>query len=215
MKVIQSVVLSIALLSLYGNTAQTSETKRQNVVRDARNITPLAVGSPVPDVALSTKDGERVKLKAKIQQPTVVVFYRGGWCPYCNVQLAGLATVQKQLKSLGFSLLAISPDRPSINKASLQKDTLSYTLLSDTTMQAAKAFGIAFKLDDQTITRYKQYDIDLEAASGRSHNLLPVPSVFIVDQSGIIRFVHADPDYKVRLSEEKLLAAARRLAAQQ
>jgi peroxiredoxin len=82
-------------------------------------------------------------------------------------------------------------------------------LLSDAQMNAARAFGIAFRVDDATVQKYKEYNIDLEAASGATHHELPVPAVFIIDRNGVIRFAHWDPDYKVRMKGEEILAAAR------
>ncbi len=88
-----------------------------------------------------------------------------------------------------------------------------FTLLSDASMSAARAFGIAFRVDDATFARYKSFGIDLEAASGQTHHELPVPAVFILDRAGVIRFAHANPDYTVRLAAEPLLEAARSVAA--
>ena len=91
----------------------------------------------------------------------------------------------------------------------MQKEKLTYTLLSDSKMEAAQALGIAFKVDDATLDRYEEYGIDLERASGEKHHLLPVPSVFIVGTDGTISFEHVNPNYKVRLHPDLLLAAAK------
>ena len=85
---------------------------------------------------------------------------------------------------------------------------MSYQLLSDSKMEASQGFGLAFKVDDKTHEIYKGYGIDLEAASGEKHHLLPVPSVFLVGTDGIIDFSYVNPDYKVRIEPEILLAAA-------
>jgi peroxiredoxin len=112
---------------------------------------------------------------------------------------------------MGFAVLAVSPDLPESLRSSADKESLTYTLLSDSDMNAAKAFGIAFHVDDETVEKYKDFNIDLEAASGRMHHLLPVPSVFIIDRDGVILFAHANPDYKVRLSPEEVMSAAKAL----
>jgi peroxiredoxin len=93
---------------------------------------------------------------------------------------------------------------------SLKVDELGYVLYSDQAMEAARAFGIAFQVDDETLERYKRFGIDLEAASNRDHNQLPVPSVFLVTKGGTIRWVYSNDDYTVRPENEKLLEAARR-----
>ena len=127
------------------------------------------------------------------------------------MQLGQLQKIAKDLQGLGFRIVAVSPDRPEKLKASKDKNELGYVLLSDSTMAAAKAFGIAFRLDDEAIEKYKTFGIDLEAASGEKHHLLPVPSVFLVDD-GVIEFTYADPNYRRRVDPDVLLAAARSVA---
>lgn len=138
--------------------------------------------------------------------------FRGGWCPYCNVQLGQLKEIEKELVALGFQIVAISTDKPEILKAHAEENNFSYTVVSDAEMTAAKALGIAFKVDDETFNKYKsKFKIDLEEFSGFDHHLLPVPSVFIVDKEGVIQFSYVNPDYKTRLSSKVLLAAAKAL----
>ena len=109
--------------------------------------------------------------------------------------------------------MAISADRPEKLQETVQKHMLTYTLLSDARMLAARAYGIAFQLDAAMVERYRGYSIDLEAASGETHHLLPVPSVFLVDAGGVIRYAYSNADYKVRIPTDDLLAAATELAA--
>jgi peroxiredoxin len=110
-------------------------------------------------------------------------------------------------------VIAISADRPSALAKSREKHDLGYTLYSDGSLAAARAFGIAYQLDDAEVARYAGYDIDLEAASGHSHHQLPVPSVFLVEAGGTIRWVYSNPDYEVRPDNASLLEAARKLAS--
>lgn len=174
----------------------------------------LEAGKAAPDVTLRTADGEPFDLgEAYAKQPTVILFYRGGWCPYCNTHLQEVAEIQPQLEQMGYQVLAVSPDRPAELRKTAGEQELDYRLLSDADMEAAKGFGVAFEVDPQTITRYKGYGIDLEQASGRDHHMLPVPSVYLVDTSGRIVFAHSNPDYKVRLSKQAMLAAARQAAS--
>lgn len=148
-------------------------------------------------------------------KPTVLAFYRGGWCPFCNTHLGALKQVESTILESGWQMLAISPDRPEKLAETEQKQQMSYRLLSDSKMAAAKAFGIAFKVDDATIERYKSYGIDLQDASGESHHLLPVPAVFLVSTKGIITFEYVNPDYKVRLDPDVLIAEIRSQAQRQ
>ncbi len=123
-----------------------------------------------------------------------------------------LSKIEDQLVELGFRLVALSPDRPEELKKTLGKTEIAFDLLSDAKMDAAQGFGIAFKLDDKTKEVYRGYGIDLAKSSGEEHGLLPVPAVFLV-AGGKIRFSYVNPDYRVRLDADALLAAAKAEAA--
>ncbi|NDV63318.1 AhpC/TSA family protein [Puniceicoccales bacterium CK1056] len=181
---------------------------------DPAKAMPLETGQPVPSVELRTVDGETVDLSVLADgQPSIFIFYRGSWCPYCNKHLASLGDVQDDLKALGYQMLAISPDKPEGLKEAAESNKLSYTLLSDSSAEAAKAFGLAFKVGLATRTLYRGYGINLEEASGEDHHILPIPAVYLTDAEGIIQYKYANTDYKVRLSAEELLKAAEKNAA--
>jgi len=122
--------------------------------------------------------------------------------------------VESELSALGFPVIAISAVRPARLKKTLEEKNLGYTLYSDSSLTATRAFGIVYQLDDAQVAQYKGYGIDLEAASGHSHHQLPVPSVFLVDAAGTIRWVYSNPDYRVRPDNASLLEAARSLTSQ-
>lgn len=170
-----------------------------------------AKGDLIPDVSVKAADASEVKLREVVKsKPTVLIFYRGGWCPFCSSHLMALAAIEKDLTDSGFQMLAISADKPEKLAETPNREKLSYTLLSDASMEAAKAFGITIKVPDETVAKYKNdYQIDLEAASGQTHHLLPHPAVFVVDQAGVIQFAHMNPDFKTRLEPAKILEAAR------
>ena len=109
-------------------------------------------------------------------------------------------------------MIAISADRPAALEESRKANNLGYTLYSDSPLAAARAFGIAFQLSDEDVQKYRDYGIDLEAASGQAHHQLPVPSVFLVEAGGEIRWVYSNPDYKIRPDHAAILKAARGLA---
>jgi peroxiredoxin len=202
---------ALGLLIAAGSAASAKEPEpARPVPASATDIRPLLIGASVPEVTLRTADGEAFDLSAAVsRKPAVLIFYRGGWCPYCNLHLGQLQEAEADLVKLGYQILAISPDRPAKLAESVEKGKLSYTLLSDAAMDAARAFGIAFRVDDATVEKYKGYGIDLEAASGQDHHLLPVPAVFILGTDGKVKFVYANPDYKTRLSPDLLVAVAR------
>ncbi|GAB4454381.1 MAG: hypothetical protein OHK0029_08880 [Armatimonadaceae bacterium] len=186
--------------------------RNATVVPDvAAKVNPLPVGAAVPALTLRTPDGKAFNLSAALaEKPTVLIFYRGGWCPYCNTHLGKLSQIEDDLLKQGYRILAVSPDRPEELQKSIAKQSLRYQILSDSNADAAKAFGVAFRVDDGTVSKYKNsYKIDLEASSGQNHHILPVPAVFLIGTDGMVQYRYFNPDYKVRLEPEKILEAAR------
>ena len=173
-------------------------------------LRPLMIGQKIPAISLPTVDADRLALREEAKKnPLVLIFYRGGWCPYCNEHLGHLQEMEGDLKKMGYRILAVSPDRPEKLAESLKAGKLSYTLLSDSDMKAATAFGLAFEVGAPMLEKLASYHIDLEEASGQKHHQLPVPAVFLVGTDGVIDFVYANPDYTTRLAPEILLAAAK------
>lgn len=207
-KPLKSCLLYLTLLSSVW-LARANSTDQ--IPANAQDAKPIAVGTGAPDAHLLDLDGKEVNLSAIIaRRLTVLIFYRGSWCPYCNAHLSDLVTVEEELRSLGYQIVAISPDRPEELNRMMTADHLNYRLFSDPQAEAMKKFGVAYRIDDTTVTNYKQkYNVDLERSSGQTHHILPVPAVFIIDRTGRIAFVHADPDYKVRMKGAEVLAAAK------
>ena len=186
------------------------EEETQRVVRSAEEICPILIGANVPELTLRTVNGKLFNLNETIRnKPTVLIFYRGGWCPYCNMQLGQLQDIEAEIIKSGYQIIAISPDRPGKLSESIDKYKMNYLLLSDSNMAAAKAFGIAFRLDEATIKKYDGYGIDLVDASGEKHYSLPVPAVFVIGTDGIIKFEYVNPNYKVRLEANILLSVVK------
>jgi peroxiredoxin len=178
------------------------------VYKEAKFAQPLKAGK-IPDVTVKDIDGKGLKLREMAAgRPMLLVFYRGGWCPFCNRQLAGLQEIKDQIADKGYQLVAVSADRPEKIRQSLKDRKLTYGLYSDSTMAASIAFGLAFRVPDNLVKTYKdKYSIDIEDASGEKHHYLPVPAVYVVSSDGKIQFAHAEADYKVRLSNEEVLAS--------
>lgn len=123
--------------------------------------------------------------------------------------------MEHELQQLGYQIVAISPDRPvNAGGASLGEDTSSIQVLSDSHMDAARAFGVSFQVDEGMFGKLKRFGIDLVRASGRNHKQLPVPSVFVVGTDGKVTFQYVNPDYSQRLHPDVLLAVARSGVAQ-
>jgi peroxiredoxin len=194
---------------------ESPSTLTEGVAPSAEEIRPLLIGARAPRPILRDKNDKEYDLgKAYSEKPTVLVFYRGGWCPFCTRQLMEIAPLVPRLEDLGWRILAVGMDQPSkIREMEKELGVRSHELLSDNDLRAAKAFGVAFQVPADLVSRYKtEYGIDLEAASGRSHHVLPVPAVFLIDTEGTIVFTYVNPDYKKRVDGELLLLAAKSAA---
>jgi peroxiredoxin len=123
--------------------------------------------------------------------------------------LVQLRDTESQFSALGVQIIAISPDQPAKVRETIQKHNIKFHMLSDSQMAAARAFRIAYKVDEATLRSLAQNGIDLEAASGEKHHQLPVPAVFLVATNGVIQFEYVNPDYTVRADPDLVLAAAR------
>jgi peroxiredoxin len=190
-----------------------ADTQRGEIHANANEVQPLLPGMQAPAFEVRDPRGTAVRFDPQhMAQPLVLTFFRGGWCPYCNLHLAEMRKAEAELKQMGFDIWFISIDRPELLYASLDQPDISYQLLSDADLDATRAFGLAFRVPDDLVAKYLQHGIDLEAASGASHHVLPVPSTYLIGTDGLIHFQYSNPDYTVRLHPDLLLAAARAYA---
>ena len=180
------------------------------VADDAESVNPVLTGTTIPNATVTNTEGEKKSLHDIVsQKPTALIFYRGGWCPYCNRHLAEVQKAASRLNDMGYQIIGISPDKAEFLKESSEKQDLSYTLFSDSPMNASKAFGLAFKLDKETAMRYKENGLDLAKRSGHDHYMLPVPALYLVNPDGLITFQYVNPNYKTRIKADVLLSAAK------
>lgn len=171
------------------------------VHENAEDISPLLIGETLPTATLQDMNGVAVDLQNIIKEkPTVLVFYRGGWCPYCNQQLANLAEAESQIIELGYQIIAISPDHFEMLKPTMASDEVNYQVYSDANAELIQAIGIGFK------TPEKAKGYITQKTKKEASDILPVPAVFIVDKSGKIFFEYINPDYTTRISEDMILA---------
>jgi len=170
-------------------------------------IQPLIIGMVVPTVGLNDPNGKILDLGVELLgKPTVLYYYRGGWDPYAGTFLKQLNDMKKELGDLGFQIVAVSLDRPSKTKETIQKYGLSYTVASDSEALFAKALGLAYRVSPYVFADYKVKKFwDIEEASGQKHHILPVPAVYVLDSRGVLRFPYVNPNYKKSLDKETLL----------
>lgn len=187
------------------------------VAATAEDVQPLAVGDAAPYFSVRDVNNEVVEFDPdSLERPTILITFRGGWCPYCNLHLSELRHVLPEFAEQGIDVLFLSGDRPEQLVASLKPETradveaLDYTLLSDADAAAAIALGIAFRATE-TGSKLRSYGIDIDGSSIDRHDVLPVPAVFAIDTDGRIAFAYTNADYKVRLSPDELRAVAEKL----
>jgi peroxiredoxin len=171
------------------------------IPKSATDIAPLLIGEKIPNMVLKTSENADVQISDLLKKKkTVLVIYRGGWCPYCNAHLQALAEAEKEILDLGYQIIAVSPDAPANLKITEEKDKVKYTLLSDSKTDFIKAMGIAFEAPEN----YKS-TINVHS-NGVNTSLLPVPSVFVVNPESDILFEYISPDFKQRITTELLVS---------
>ncbi|MBX2900523.1 MAG: AhpC/TSA family protein [Cyclobacteriaceae bacterium] len=196
----------ITLLLLFPLFIRVVQVNAQQVPAVATDISPLLIGEKIPDQTLKSISDAAVSLSTLFKdKPSVLIFYRGGWCPFCNTQLADLQTIEKDILNLGYQIVAISPDSPESLRASIDKHKLNYRLYSDASMALAQSLGIAFAVSGGMTERLKT------SSGGLNPGMLPVPSVFVVNTEGEILFEYINPDYKKRIKGSLLLAVLKEL----
>lgn len=164
-------------------------------------------GDLAPDVNLPDASGAPVKLSDLWHGgPLVVIFYRGGWCSYCNLQLHAWQQHASELKRLGAALVAISPQTPDHSLDTIERNALAYTVLSDSGLDAANGFGIAFTLPPELIDLYASAGTDIPVLNGNAQWVLPIPATYVIDRTGKIRFAHVEMDYRERIDPLSVIA---------
>jgi peroxiredoxin len=152
---ISQLLIPTVFLAMVPLGSMPAEVPQERPVADKpTDIRPLGIGDRVPDGLLRDLAGKTVRFHDLVQRkPTVVVFYRGGWCPYCNLQMEQLMKLEPRLLNLGYQILAISADKPEKMGESLEKHKLNYTLLSDSKLDLARSFGVVYQVDPQTLEK--------------------------------------------------------------
>jgi len=180
---------------------------------DPASDTPgLSVGDHAPMGELLDAESNEIRVADLYSdQPAVLIFYRGGWCPYCTRDLREWEGALPEFENAGARVVAISLETPEHAYDTTTKNELSYDVLVDPTGNVVKGFRLGFQLDETTTTRYKGYGIDLAAHNANASWELPAPAVYVVDTSGVIRYANADWDYTERVGHEDALEAVRGL----
>lgn len=182
--------------------------KQSGIVNQA-----LKEGEHAPNFALTNATGKTVRLKQLLNKgPVVVSFYRGGWCPYCNLTLRALEKSLPEIQAEGATLVAISPELPDGSLSTVEKDRLTFEVLSDSGNKVARQFGIVYQLSPELVKLYQGFGINLAQSNGDGSNELPLAATFVISTNGTIAYAFADADYKKRMEPSDIVAVLKRIA---
>ncbi|MEL7001337.1 MAG: peroxiredoxin-like family protein, partial [Bacteroidota bacterium] len=163
-------------------------------------------GDTIKAFELPNATGETVKSSALLKDgPIVISFYRGGWCPYCNMELRALQSVLDQVSDLGASLVAISPETPDNSLTTSEKNDLTFNVLSDIDNAYAKELGLVFKMPKNLQDVYHSFNLDVPKHNGNEDYELPMPATYVVNQNGEIVYDFVPEDYTERLDPEVVI----------
>ena len=171
-------------------------------------------GDAAPDFILKDPDGKPVASRDLLAKgPLVVSFYRGVWCPYCNLELQALQDTLPEITGRGASLIAISPQTAPNSRKSERDNKLSFPILSDVRSEVADAFGIRFALSGELVALYKSFKNDLPVFNDDPSWVLPMPARYVIGRDGVIAYAEVNPDYTHRPDPSELLPVLDRLRA--
>ncbi|WP_412062474.1 peroxiredoxin-like family protein [Rubrivirga sp. IMCC45206] len=172
----------------------------------------VSVGDSAPSFELPNAIGQTIRLGDLLAQgPVVLTFYRGGWCPYCSLELKALQDALPAITEAGARLVAISPQTPDATLSTAEKKALSFDVLSDVGNAVAREYGLVFEAPADLVETYQGFGIDLEAANGDATHELPMPATFVIDLDGTVRYAFVDPDYTQRAEPADVVAALQAL----
>lgn len=175
----------------------------------------IPIGERAPTFSLPDAGGSPVSLDERLGEgPVVLSFYRGAWCPICNTELAALQEALPQISALGARLIAVSPQAPDASGPLVQRLGLAYDVLSDLDQSVIRDYRLQFALDEDLRAVYRGFNIALDEQNADSTWNLPVPATFILDQDGIVRARHVDPNYRNRMPVEGIVATLADLPSQ-
>ena len=172
----------------------------------------LKVGEQAVDFTLKDANGKTVQLYEQLKKgPVILKWYRGGWCPFCNLELKGLADRYEDIVGMGAELIALSPEMPDKALATAMRNEVAFPVLSDVDNRVGKLYDLVYALDEATATRYEE-SFQLSAYNGNQKAEVPLPATYIIDQTGKIRYAFVNTDYRKRAPVEEVLEQLAKIA---
>lgn len=174
----------------------------------------LTTGVQIPDFALPDQHGVTRPLSHYLAQgPVVLNIYRGGWCPYCNLEMQALNAVLPEFRARGVNLIGLTPEKPSSAQDTLTANGLAITVLSDEGNRVSASLGLVFTLAEELRPIYESFGIDIPASNGDDTFTLPVPATYVIGQDGTVLYHFVNVDYTKRVEPATLVAVLDELAA--
>ncbi|MGJ3253074.1 MAG: peroxiredoxin-like family protein [Elainellaceae cyanobacterium] len=171
-------------------------------------------GDRIPEITLPNAVGKSIRVQDLLAHgPVVISFYRGEWCPYCNLELRALQQALPDIQAQGATLVAISPETPDHSLSASEKHELTFEVLSDVGNQVAREFGLVFKISPELLPIYEKFGIDIAAHNGDESYELPIPATYVVDRNGTIVHAFVDADYTQRLEPAEIIEALTQIRA--
>lgn len=171
-----------------------------------------AVGDSAPEFRLPNVRGGYTSLSELLKRgPVVLSFYRGGWCPFCNLEFKALHDKLSDMQALGATLVGISPETLVVSRQTVENHQLRFDVLSDESNRVAREYGLVMVVDEAIRPHYAQWGIDIPAANGDESFELPVPATYVIDPGGVIRAAHVDKNYTKRMEPAEIVAALQAL----
>tara|TARA_R110002020_G_scaffold110231_1_gene254660 strand:+ start:122 stop:760 length:639 start_codon:yes stop_codon:yes gene_type:complete len=189
-------------------TLEVMDKATQDLIDNGLSNSALKSGDTFPSAILKNATGKEIKLDDLLTKgPVVISFYRGGWCPYCNIELKALQQALPQIKEAGANLVAITPETPDNSLTTKEKNNLSFEVLSDINNELAREAGLIFKLPKDLLNIYDNFGIDIEKHNKNADFELPMPATYVVDKNGKIIYAFVNEDYTKRADTSAILAA--------
>ena len=170
--------------------------------------TMLKIGDHAPAIVLGNAKGATVDVATLLRKgPVIVTFYRGGWCPYCNLELKAYQDILPQITAAGASLVAISPEKPDDTVSTAQKNALTFEVLSDVGQKVGRAFGLVYEFTEELKSAYRGFNLDIPTRNSAPNQWeLPVAATYVIGREGKILYAYTDTDYRDRADPRDVLA---------
>ncbi len=195
-----------------GEVLQLLMKKTEELVNSGIAERALKTGEKIPEIILPNAENKLVSVSEYLNSgPVVISFYRGGWCPYCNLELKALQDNLQEIKALGANLIAISPETPDHSLSTSQKHNLQFEVLSDVGNKVSKKFNLVFNLAEELRPIYKQFNFDIPSYNGNDSWELPIPATYIVNSDGIIENCYVDANYTTRMEPADIIESLKKI----